>query len=530
MLSCIGTQGRVVVRAAALLIALGGVAVATAGLEVLYTKIPTHPTSIIPGAVDVNGDPAETRFRAMEDLFLSPDGSYWMLKGRTQLGSDLENIMLLGAGASGTMFAQEGQPVHGGVAGELYDFFGSGVGRFNSLNHFAYSARARGGATATAQKVIYWDGATFTMVTQQGDLYSSLEDLLPNPSGDEIVGNSIGSIHPLDDGRVGAHDATIINIHTSRRPAIFYDNKMFHQRGVTQVPDLGGTLRLWKNMSANTFYSSPDGNHWLCIGELETGATTNDAVLVVNDATVIQEGNAIPGTSVIVAAIFRAEIAASGDWYARGSITGGGVWAVHNGTLVAKTGDPIMVDATELWGDTFLAFHGNANGEWVLAGTTNEADTTRDTVLLTSTGGVLVREGDQIDLDGDGNPDDAYIGRGNSTLSAFEPNDTALTDAGVVYFLASLRDGAGNDLNSDPSFGAPQAFLRYTPAAPLLGDMNCDGAVDTADIDGFVLAIVDPAAYAAAFPDCDVTHADCNDDGAVDTADIDAFVQIVVGG
>ncbi len=67
------------------------------------------------------------------------------------------------------------------------------------------------------------------------------------------------------------------------------------------------------------------------------------------------------------------------------------------------------------------------------------------------------------------------------------------------------------------------------PAGPLLGDMNCDGALDNADIDGFVLALTDPAAYALAFPDCDISAADCNNDGATDNGDIDAFVALLLG-
>jgi len=63
----------------------------------------------------------------------------------------------------------------------------------------------------------------------------------------------------------------------------------------------------------------------------------------------------------------------------------------------------------------------------------------------------------------------------------------------------------------------------------LAGDANCDGAVDGADIDAFVVALVDPAGYAATYPGCDVIAADCNADGAVDTADIDAFVGLLMG-
>src|SRR5688572_11341445 len=171
-------------------------------LEVIFCEIPTSPKSVVPGALDVGGLPEATNFKALEDFFVSPDGTTWMLKARTQQGADEENILLLGSGTGGTMFAQEGQPVHAGAPGELYDFFGSGVGRFNALNQFAYSARARGGSASVFQKVIFWNGAGFSIPTQMGDLYTGLIDLSPNPVGDETVGNSIGSIHPLDDGRI----------------------------------------------------------------------------------------------------------------------------------------------------------------------------------------------------------------------------------------------------------------------------------------------------------------------------------------
>ncbi|MGE0478849.1 MAG: beta strand repeat-containing protein [Phycisphaerae bacterium] len=63
-----------------------------------------------------------------------------------------------------------------------------------------------------------------------------------------------------------------------------------------------------------------------------------------------------------------------------------------------------------------------------------------------------------------------------------------------------------------------------------IGDMNCDCALNNFDIDPFVLAITNPAAYAAAFPGCDVNLADINGDGRVDNFDIDPFVALLTGG
>jgi hypothetical protein len=62
-----------------------------------------------------------------------------------------------------------------------------------------------------------------------------------------------------------------------------------------------------------------------------------------------------------------------------------------------------------------------------------------------------------------------------------------------------------------------------------LGDLNCDGAVDAFDIDPFVLALTDPAGYAAAWPDCHRMLADINGDGVVNAFDIDPFVELLTG-
>jgi hypothetical protein len=63
-----------------------------------------------------------------------------------------------------------------------------------------------------------------------------------------------------------------------------------------------------------------------------------------------------------------------------------------------------------------------------------------------------------------------------------------------------------------------------------VGDLNCDGAIDTADIDAFVMALVNPGGYATTYPECDLMLADTNGDGSVDTADIDGFVALIIGG
>ncbi len=64
-------------------------------------------------------------------------------------------------------------------------------------------------------------------------------------------------------------------------------------------------------------------------------------------------------------------------------------------------------------------------------------------------------------------------------------------------------------------------------AGSSVGDLNCDGSVDFFDIDAFVLAVTDPAAYEVTYPDCDIMRADCNGDGAADFFDIEPFVGLL---
>ncbi len=62
---------------------------------------------------------------------------------------------------------------------------------------------------------------------------------------------------------------------------------------------------------------------------------------------------------------------------------------------------------------------------------------------------------------------------------------------------------------------------------PNPGDLDCDGDVDFDDINPFVLALSDPAAYQAQFPGCLWLNGDCDGDGDVDFDDINVFVALL---
>ncbi|MGE0481466.1 MAG: hypothetical protein AB7Q17_13440 [Phycisphaerae bacterium] len=124
------------------------------------------------------------------------------------------------------------------------------------------------------------------------------------------------------------------------------------------------------------------------------------------------------------------------------------------------------------------------------------------------------------------------------TLLKFEPDGTLRLresfDAGTNSdsCFAMDIDAAGNVYlggNSYFAAGADFMVMKILAPAGLPGDMNCDGAINNFDIDPFVLALTDPAGYAAAFPTCNLANADANHDGSVNNFDIDPFVALLTG-
>ena len=77
--------------------------------------------------------------------------------------------------------------------------------------------------------------------------------------------------------------------------------------------------------------------------------------------------------------------------------------------------------------------------------------------------------------------------------------------------------------------GVGHSYLYAIRTGPVPGDMNCDGVLNGADIDPFFLALGDPGAYAARFPNCDPQNGDINGDGRLDGGDIDPFFQCLGG-
>ncbi len=486
-------------------------------VRVIHCEVIGHPKSVVPGALGDGGAAVDAVFDTIFDLTGSWGGHKWLLRGDTDQASTASMVLLVGEGQVGSVWAQENQPVHGGT-GELYDFFDSGVlGGFNDNGDFAYSARAKAGVSGTLEKIIKVINGVGSISLQQGDPVTVIADHPSNTFGDEQLGNSVGGVHLLNNERAGYTVTPIQNCHSSFYPAAFYDTIAFLQSGASAIE--GG---VWDNFSLGDFRTTPDGLHYFAIGDDDNVDTTIDGILVVDDAVRIREGQAL-GFG-LVSTITSADMAANGDWFARGSYQApGGVWAVRNGTLVASTGDLITPTSADTWGTSFLGFTGNSQGDWILVGTTAGADPASDTVIVYNGTHVIARENDPVDLDENGKfDDDAYIGRGNNALGAFGADDVFLTEDGVVYILTTLRDGAGNDLG----VAGGDAFVAINLSSVVKGACCTDGVcteVTEPECYGFVCNV--RTYLPGSFNDC---YGDADGNGVVNAADR-GFISANVG-
>ncbi len=276
--------------------------------------------------------------------------------------------------------------------------------------------------------------------------------------------------------------------------------------------------------------------NWLGEGDL-LGGTTVDEVVVVDGTVVVREGSVLPGTTfpnpVDSLGIVGTHLAPNGDWFVRGNNDISETdWVFSNNGLLATLDQPIFTGASELWDDAefadgFFLHVGNGVGDYVIGGVSN-GPTDTNGVLVVNNQAVIAREGDPIDLDGNGAfDDDAYI-------DTFGNDDGYLSDAGVFYFVANIqnvsnvRTGQGffsidlsSLLNTVPTLQnvAASTPINENEATTLTGNIIDPDAGNTFDLlvdwgDGTVMTY--SYAAAAAFTE---THTYLDDDPTGTPAD-----------
>ncbi len=118
-------------------------------------------------------------------------------------------------------------------------------------------------------------------------------------------------------------------------------------------------------------------------------------------------------------------------------------------------------------------------------------------------------------------------------LEPLKADTYTLTVADTVVDVASGQALDGELVKPDGSEplpsgdGLPGGSTVACFTLTVAGDLNCDGTVDSGDVDAFVLALAWPQRYTTVYAGCPILNADVNGDGKIDFGDINPFIQLL---
>lgn len=429
------------------------------GVKALYTNIQTSPTSLIPGGGGLRFNTGtQTQF---DRPYVSANGLYFIMTAisETPLTTDDEVIVVgqLSAGsitAANMVAREQTTAIEPGRTAES-----ASIGRnaaINNMGQFVFQANLTGATTddEVIVKGSNFMAPAFSVAAREGQTTGALGGAITLGTTIDSPGINIG-------GKV-SYRATLTGAPTGQTTAAFLDdgNTVAVQVGVTSPSGLAGGPALWQGLTTEDFYVSGDGSSWLIAGDTNA-ATTMDGIIALNNNVVLQEGQPLPGSahpSTVTGVFGEATMSSGGAWIARGAFADTNDYVTHNGTPVSITGDTVpgglpgetFDDA--IFAQTYFSVASNGVGDYVYGGVTTAADLLANAVLVYNNSFVAVREGDPVDIDGNGLFDD------NAFISVFNNDDMILTDDGYLYFFADLRD------ESLTSIG--QAFLSVQVPAP----------------------------------------------------------------
>ena len=111
-----------------------------------------------------------------------------------------------------------------------------------------------------------------------------------------------------------------------------------------------------------------------------------------------------------------------------------------------------------------------------------------------------------------------------------DQRDLYVVDRRGVYAI-DAQDGTKRVLFEFPSgeyhTSGGLGIAVFIPAGR--GDLNCDGSLDLADVEPFIVALLDAEKYKQKYPDCDIKRADITLDGSVDLLDVEPFITLLLG-
>ena len=259
----------------------------------------------------------------------------------------------------------------------------------------------------------------------------------------------------------------------------------------------GGTNRLWRTNNADTAGTCTA----ISSTQISGGGTLTAIGLCAGEPRTIYTGSSN-------GAVYLSVDDGAPWWYRSAGLPGGQV-----SDIVVNPADGT---------NAYIAFY-NAQGRRVLY-TGNYGSAWGDVTGTLPTGVVATA----LAVDWRFNPPGLFVCSGAGVYWSYDLGQH-WTKNGSDLPNVNIGDLAIDTVNNTITAGTYGRGAWRAALPPLLnyGDLNCDGVLDAADIDAFVLALTDSAAYEAMYPGCEILRADCNHDGAVDFDDVGPFVALL---
>lgn len=418
----------------------------------IFTNVSGHPSSNVP---DNPGVHFSNTTRPFIQIYGSPNGN-WITAARTDYSGGSMTILVNG---EAKLFEEDPAPWTGG------SYLITNLQSKASINDdgwwiFPAATEEPNGVfiiTASPSDV-------YSVAVQYGDPVSQIPGT--------TWGFSLFSSVIANSGAVGWL-GNLLGPPPAQNQAFVFDGELLGQLGVT-VPEGQVNNNSWNLFFNQEFFVSADGDHWSMRGNLKGDADVNE-VFVVDNTVVVQEGTILPNStySEEIDTFFGSFMDHAGNWYVRGTNeTTGQDWIYRNGEVIAERDAPIHAGATELFTDTnssvtFNLHVGDSFGNYIVAGATDNLDPYGNIVLVANNETVVLRRGDPVDMDNNGQFDD------NAYFDIVGDDDAFLSDNGNLYFLAWIMNGANTrigqgifkmDLSSILNYPEPTNFV-YMPFA-----------------------------------------------------------------
>lgn len=446
-----------------------------------------------------------TANRILDSIQFSPDFTRWIGIGRIENGTTDIDSVIYGTGIDAATFKTtliENQPYPVNTSVNVDGITSQGLDIDDSGN-LLVSGDDTGTVATLDDFLLEYNGTTFTEIYRQGGQ-------APDLAAGNLFQGAFAVCRWWADRMYYGNSAGTTS---GGARATFWKDLSVLTRATVTVPTgqaAAGTSTL-SSVTTSSFECAHFPPKSIYVGTLTTPAST--LVLCVDNAVKVQRNQPL-GTlpSTVTSIDTDPYMSPNGQWIARGSQVDGTDWVLLNDAVVAAKGGAIAPSTTALWSDnTFAAgfFISMVNnlGETVIGGLTDVTDLNANAFIQFASPGVpnkvLIKEGDAVDVTGDGVPDDAFI-------ATFNDDNGFLTDNLYWYFSGNLRDGAGTIIGN--------AFMRLE--IPIPGDIDGDGEVGPGDFEiineDFGLPVEDPNAN---------PNADIDGDGEIGPGDFEYVVN-----